>query len=44
MCLKLSDYFLILLLLFINVPYLQVSLLDPKRSMNVGIFLRQFKM
>ena len=29
---------------FIYLFTLQISLLDPKRSMNVGIFLRQFKM
>lgn len=28
----------------LNFSYLQITLLDSKRSMNIGIFLRQFKM
>uniref|UniRef100_A0A3Q3GVQ5 FH2 domain-containing protein 1-like n=1 Tax=Labrus bergylta TaxID=56723 RepID=A0A3Q3GVQ5_9LABR len=36
---KVNSYTLLLLFFF-----LQISLLDSKRSMNIGIFLRQFKM
>lgn len=30
--------------LIVLFAFLQISLLDSKRSMNIGIFLRQFKM
>uniref|UniRef100_A0A4W6E1D8 FH2 domain-containing protein n=1 Tax=Lates calcarifer TaxID=8187 RepID=A0A4W6E1D8_LATCA len=39
-----SKFLALFLPLLVSFSFLQISLLDSKRSMNTGIFLRQFKM